>query len=72
MINFRVSSEEFDVLLDMARDSGCRTVSDYLRGVLLASAAPSPRAVEPDANRMISVLAELETAIRAARQSMRS
>ncbi len=72
MINFRVSSEEFDVLLDMARESGCRTVSDYLRQVVLTSATPAPRAGEPGADRMTSVLAELEGAIRAARQSMRA
>jgi hypothetical protein len=72
MINFRVSAEEFDILLGMARESGCRTVSDYLRQVVLTSATPTARNSEPGADRMSTVLAELEGAIRAARQSMRS
>lgn len=69
MINFRVSGEEFDLLLASAQESGCRTVSDYLRKVVL-SPAPTPRAANPGTDRMSHVLAELEGAIRAARQSM--
>lgn len=72
MINFRVSGEEFDLLLASARESGCRTVSDYLRQVVLSPAAAAPRAGEPEMDRMSHVLAELESAIRAARQSMRT
>jgi hypothetical protein len=72
MINFRVSGEEFELLLESARESGCRTVSDYLRHVVLSPAASAPRTGELGADRMSNVLAELEGAIRAARQSMRT
>lgn len=39
LLNFRLSSEETELLIQSARDSGARTVSEYVRAAVMDRAA---------------------------------
>lgn len=85
LLNFRLSAEESDLLLESARITGARSVSEYVRSVVMESARrdcvlPAGRTLTRShlpsgdggelAEKLQNALAALENAIRTTRQEI--